>query len=272
MNKTLNSRQSTILRSMAYGQRYALSEVTKLFKKAASAATLRRDLEALCKEEHLTMEGEKKGATYTITVKGLLHAPYDPKSYFNEPIDRRGAKTEYFLTLFDQFPTSLFTKEEVAQMDKASKQYQKKLNVPETIARKELERFVIELSWKSSRIEGNTYSLLDTERLIKEGKEATGHSKEEAIMILNHKKAFQFILESTEHWMHPKLHELEDVHRLLISDMHVSSGLRKTIVGILGSAYKPLSVHSQIREELESLFRAVERAKDIYTKAFMLLL
>lgn len=56
--------------------------------------------------------------------------------------------------------------------------------------KKELERLIIELSWKSSRIEGNTYTLLDTEKLILENKEAIGHNKDEARMILSHKDAF----------------------------------------------------------------------------------
>ena len=65
--------------------------------------------------------------------------------------------------------------------------------------RRELERFTIELSWKSSQIEGNTYSLLETEELIKNKKEAKGHDKNEAIMILNHKNAFDTILEKRNH-------------------------------------------------------------------------
>ena len=56
------------------------------------------------------------------------------------------------------------------------------------IIKKEFERLTVELSWKSSQIEGNTYSLIDTEILIKENKEAEGHKKEEAVMILNHKR------------------------------------------------------------------------------------
>jgi len=52
------------------------------------------------------------------------------------------------------------------------------------LLKRELERFVIELAWKSSKIEGNTYSLLETESLIKEQKEAVGKSRDEAIMIL----------------------------------------------------------------------------------------
>lgn len=53
---------------------------------------------------------------------------------------------------------------------------------------KELERLAIDLSWKSSQIEGNTYSLLETERLLKDKETASGKTKEEAIMLLNHKR------------------------------------------------------------------------------------
>jgi Fic family protein len=60
-------------------------------------------------------------------------------------------------------------------------------------AQRELERFVIELSWKSSKIEGNTYTLLDTEQLLREDIEAPGHSHAEAVMILDHKHAFDYI-------------------------------------------------------------------------------
>ena len=60
---------------------------------------------------------------------------------------------------------------------------------------KEMERLGIDLSWKSSQIEGNTYSLLETERLLKEKQTASGKTKEEAVMLLNHKDALDFILD-----------------------------------------------------------------------------
>ena len=62
--------------------------------------------------------------------------------------------------------------------------------------RKEMERLGIDLSWKSSQIEGNTYSLLETERLLRESKTADGKTKEEAVMLLNHKDALRFVLDN----------------------------------------------------------------------------
>ena len=65
---------------------------------------------------------------------------------------------------------------------------------PKNVIQKEFDRITVEFSWKSSQIEGNTYSLLDTEKLIKDKVLANGHSQEEAIMIFNHKRAMDFIL------------------------------------------------------------------------------
>ena len=65
--------------------------------------------------------------------------------------------------------------------------------------RKEMERLGVDLSWKSSQIEGNTYNLLETERLLLEKEEAKGKTKEEAIMLLNHKEALDFILDNPDY-------------------------------------------------------------------------
>ena len=271
MPETLNQRQNQLLQSMSYENKYALSDLLKILSEKTSPATLRRDLTLLNKRGYLAKEGQRKGTRYRLTITGLLNTLYDPIAYYSQPIDTRGGRKDYFLSVFEKFPPHLFSEKDLKRLDQATEHYRKKRIVSEVVANKELERFVIELSWKSSRIEGNTYTLLDTERLLKEGKEAVGHTREEAVMILNHKKAFNFILENLEDWKTPKLRDVEDVHRQLVTDLNVNFGLRKGMVGILGSSYHPLSVPSQIREELEALLRAVGRAKDVYTKALMML-
>ena len=75
--------------------------------------------------------------------------------------------------------------------------------------KKELERLSIDLSWKSSQIEGNTYSLLETERLLKEKETASGKTKDEAIMLLNHKEALDFIIENPMYVTPLTLHMIE---------------------------------------------------------------
>ncbi|MBI5469927.1 Fic family protein [Candidatus Kaiserbacteria bacterium] len=136
---------------------------------------------------------------------------------------------------------------------------------------KEQERFVIELSWKSSRIEGNTYTLLDTERLIREGVEAPGHTKDEAKMIINHKKAFQYILSTKGSRTFLDRHFVEDIHRILVEEMGISHGFRKGVVGVTGSSYRPLDVPAQLEEETDALCQAAAKTKDPYSQALLML-
>jgi len=146
-------------------------------------------------------------------------------------------------------------------------------NLTDTIYKKELERFVIELSWKSSKIEGNTYSLLDTEKLIKDGIESIGHSRDEAIMILNHKNAFNYIIENknnVNNLLSKK--SLEQIHYLLIKDLGVRHGLRKTGVGITGTFYKPISLVSQLEEQIDLFIKCLHNLSNPYAQALIALL
>jgi len=70
----------------------------------------------------------------------------------------------------------------------------------------------IDLSWKSSQIEGNTYSLLETERLLKEKETESGKTTEEAIMLLNHKEAIDFIVENPDYLIPLSVPKIEDIH------------------------------------------------------------
>ena len=129
---------------------------------------------------------------------------------------------------------------------------------------KELERFVIELSWKSSKIEGNTYTLLDTERLIREGIPAADRSRDETTMILNHKKAFDFALAHKDMYRGDLTHaSIEHIHRLLVEDLRIEIGLRRAPVGITGTVYRPLENQFQIREAMERCFASSKRT-DIF--------
>lgn len=106
--------------------------------------------------------------------------------------------------------------------------------------KKELERLAIDLSWKSSQIEGNTYSLLETERLLKEKETAVEKTKEEAIMLLNHKEAIDFIVENPDYLISLSISKIEDIHSLLTKELGVDRHIRKRRVGISGTNYRPL--------------------------------
>jgi Fic family protein len=115
----------------------------------------------------------------------------------------------------------------------------------------ELERLAIDLSWKSSQIEGNTYSLLETERLLKDRETASGKTKEEAVMLLNHKEAIDFIVANPDYLETLTVAKLEGIHSLLIKDLGVDKNIRKRRGGITGTNYRPLDNEFQIREALE---------------------
>ena len=122
----------------------------------------------------------------------------------------------------------------------------------------------------TSKIEGNTYTLLDTEKLLKDGIHSITHTRDEAMMILNHKKAFEYILDLKKHRKSIVLfRELENIHRILMENLGVDHGIRKGAVGITGSTYLPLSIASTIEEQTKRLLDVVQKKKDPYSKALI---
>jgi Fic family protein len=125
----------------------------------------------------------------------------------------------------------------------------------------------IELAWKSSKIEGNTYTLLDTERLLKDNVSATGKSAAETQMILNHKTALDFILQDPEYFKELTIRKIEMLHQLLTDKLGVEKGIRQGMVGIVGTDYKPLDNAYQIKEALQELVDVVNKEENPLTKA-----
>lgn len=274
-DKNLNQRQKVILGLLRSGNEYVLSDIKEFFNEPnqPSSATLRRDVSELCNAGYLKRSGNRKSSRYALSLFGMLCAPIDPHQYCLIDVDKRLGNTTFNFSLFQNISNDIFLKGDLEKMGQATKAFAtKSKGASDTIKQKELERFVIELSWKSSKIEGNTYTLLDTERLIKDGIEASGHTKAEAIMILNHKKAFQYILKHTGAYKKISILLIEDIHRILVEGLGVSFGLRKKQIGITGSSYVPLSVPSQIREAIEDLCAAIAKMKDPYSKALLALL
>lgn len=136
---------------------------------------------------------------------------------------------------------------------------------------KEFERLAIDLSWKSSQIEGNTYSLLETERLLKEKETAAGKTKDEAVMLLNHKAALDFMLEQPDYVQPLSIAKIEDIHSLLIKDLNISRNIRHRRVGITGTNYQPLDNEHQIKDALETMCALINGRKNVFEKALLAL-
>lgn len=238
-----------------------------------SRETLVRELNALIKEDAVEKIGKGRGITYQKKGVHPLLVPLNVDVYLAKDVDVRAPKPILFT--FDMFPklADILTAKEVDELTRENEKYRARIkSMPPVLLQKELERITIELSWKSSKLEGNTYTLLDTEALIKENKEAAGHSKEEAVMILNHKKALDYILKNKEKFKALSLRGIEDVHRLLVDGLNIHFGLRSRAVGITGTAYRPLDNQHQIAEAVEKAASEINKMKDAWSKALAALL
>lgn len=143
-----------------------------------------------------------------------------------------------------------------------------------TYARMILDRLLIDLSWNSSRLEGNTYSLLDTKRLIAFGKMAEGKDRLEAQMILNHKDAIEFLVESAQE-IGVNRYTMLNLHALLannlLSDPMAEGRLRKIPVGIGGSVFHPLEVPQLIEEYFLQILDTTNAIQDPFEQSFFLM-
>ncbi len=237
-------------------------------------ATVKRSIQVLLSDNLIVALGKGKGTKYEISRSYELLIPINPDKYFQKEIDEREIKADFDLNLIsDQLKgISLFSDQEHAFLDQLQSTFKKNTEVlaPQEFKR-EFERLAIDLSWKSSQIEGNTYSLLETERLLKEQETASGKTKDEAIMLLNHKAAMDFILEHPNYIQPLSLAGIEDIHSLLIKDLNVARNIRKRRVGITGTNYRPLDNEFQIRESLQSMCVFINGRNDIFEKALMAL-
>lgn len=235
-----------------------------------SRVTVVRDLKALLRAKLIIPKGKGRGLRYVEEIKNDILQYIDVDEYFKKSPDERSVKSPHFNFEVFKKLNNLFTGNELDELNNLVENYRKRVKkLSPVILKKEFERLMIELSWKSSQIEGNTYSLLDTEILIKEHKEAKGHEKEEAIMILNHKKALDYIMDKKSGFKNITLRKIENIQRLLIKDLSISHGLRRKPVGIVGTKYKPLDNEYQIREALEKMTRTIRGSEDIFSKAIL---
>jgi len=143
-----------------------------------------------------------------------------------------------------------------------------------TYAKQILNRLLIDLAWNSSRLEGNTYSLLDTRRLLDFGEVAQGHEQREAQMILNHKDAIEFLVANADEIGFNRYTVL-NLHALLannlLADPTAVGRLRHIAVGIEGSAFHPLEVSGQIEESFNQLLATAAAIRDPFEQAFFMM-
>lgn len=140
-----------------------------------------------------------------------------------------------------------------------------------THLRQVMNRLLIDLSWNSSRLEGNTYSLLETQRLLELGESAEGKATEETQMILNHKAAIEMLADQAgeigfNRYTVCNLHALLSDN--LLSDPGACGRIRSCPVGVSGTVYHPLGVPQQIEERFEQILSKAGAIEDPFEQAF----
>jgi Fic family protein/predicted transcriptional regulator len=236
--------------------------------------TMKRYLQDLIQQEFVVPTGKNKARRYSISLSYDVLRSIDVDEYFAKEIDERVIQSTYNSQLINKTlrKIALFTTPEIETLNKllhVFKSNTSKLSKEEY--NNEMERLAIDLSWKSSQIEGNTYTLLETELLLKEKQTASGRTKDEATMLLNHKEALDFIF-SQPNYIHPlSISRIEDIHSLLVKDLNISRNIRNTRVGISGTNYKPLDNEFQIREALEDMCELINSKTNVFEKALLAL-
>lgn len=144
-----------------------------------------------------------------------------------------------------------------------------------TYSRAILNRLLIDLSWASSHLEGNTYSRLDTRELIEHGKVAQGKATIETQMILNHKVAIELLVENIGTVGFDR-YTLMNLHSALSENLLPNPAdegrIRQHAVDIGKSVYRPLSGSQQIDEALNALLDKVNQITDPFEQSFFVMI
>lgn len=259
-----------------------------------SKRTLQRRLKELVDNRQVKQVGKGKSTAYVLESGSMpaddnrvsLDAQYDSyipiseeareiQSYIRQPIGAR-ALVAYDRQFLERYEPNI-----TPYLDELTVSYLQRIgdtgnaNKPiGTYGRAILDRLLIDLSWSSSRLEGNTYSRLDTVRLIEEGKEAQGKAAEETQMILNHKRAIEFLLESSDdigfnRYTFLNLHGL--LSENLMPDPSASGSLRLREVNISGTAYQPSAIPQVLEESFQRILQKASAIKNPFEQAFFIM-
>lgn len=254
--------------------------------------TLQRRLRELIIQKKVTASGTGRATRYTLAGTYIYTEPDNMVSepteslqlsadarklqwLISQPSQKReptGYRRE-FLENYKPNISSYLTKQEMKWLSTLGATAQ--MQAPAgTYAKQILQRLLIDLSWNSSRLEGNTYSLLDTQRLLDNGIPANTKSASEAQMILNHKDAIEFIVNNPvdvgfNRYSILSLHAL--LSNNLLPDPAASGRLRIHGVGIAGSVYTPPATPQLIEELFDSMLQKADQIKDPFEQAFFIM-
>jgi len=266
--------ESEIIRFIKEKRRCSSKEIFDGLTLSISYATLKRILTRLNSKNYITTKGKGKGTKYLISPTYELIQSVDMQKYYEKEIDERVINESFKPQVITEVLSkhNVFNEAELTTLFELQKIYD--INTKQLTSneyKNELERLAIDLSWKSSQIEGNTYSLLETERLLIEKETASGKTKEEAIMLLNHKDTIDFLIDNPNYLQSISVSKIEDIHSMLTKGLSVERNIRKKRVGISGTNYRPLDNEFQILEALKNTCDLINKKESVFEKALLAL-
>ena len=271
-------------------------QIAAALKAAIPLRTLQYRLKHLVDTHRLTRQGTGRWAKYRlppIIVTGDLKsgdAHLEAEIEVGIPLSKAGAEVQAYVRQpaekrkpvgYDRAFLDSYRPNVSAYLDPGERAHLLKVGTAEagqqpagTYAKQILNRLLIDLSWNSSRLEGNTYSLLDTKRLIDFGEEAEGKERLEAQMILNHKDAIEFLVGSA-----PEIgfnrYTILNLHAMLannlLADEAAAGRLRRIAVGIEKSAFHPLEVPQLIEECFDQILATAAAIEDPFEQSFFVM-
>jgi hypothetical protein len=259
----------TILNYIAVHPGVGREDIRKEVAPDVSETTMWRTLKRLSDEGKLTVTGKARATGYTIAGSAVVHA------YLQTPYNRRPPKTynNDFLDAYVPDRTFHLSEPERECLHEVGRPTGPALPAG-TYARRIFERLLVDLAWASSRMEGNTYNILETEQLIRFGKEATGKDRKEAVMILNHKEAIQYLVNNLGE-IGINRQDICNIHALLsdglLIDPAMAGRLRRLPAGISHSSYTPLEDEFTIEEEFRIIIEKAGAITDPFEQSFFLL-
>lgn len=246
-----------LIKTKSYVKLSDIADAAQLPQSSANRRAIQRALANLLKQHLIEAKGKARARLYFLQT--AISAELLPISYNSNFLnDYEPNKTFYLGSAI---------REELHQLGKA----EDTARPAGTYARNIFNKLLIDLSWNSSRLEGNTYSLLETKRLIELGENTEGKDITETQMILNHKAAIEYIIESADE-KNMSAHEIYSIHALLsdnlLGDSSASGRLRKISVGISGTTYQPIDNPHLLEEYFHIFIKKFNLIKDPFEQSF----
>lgn len=285
MPKQISEKElGAVLRAAAkYPAGGSIEDIAAALKEKLSRRTLQRRLALLVKLKRVIVEGRARGSRYR-EVPHIVEASFEethirvsPKAEIirkavRKPVQNR-RPVGYKRAFLDAYrPNKTFylpaeTRQRLLDLGRS----QDVVRPAGTYARQIYGRLLIDLSWNSSRLEGNTYSLLETERLLELGEAAEGKDAREGQMILNHKDAIELLVEQGPEVGFNR-YTILNLHALLsnnlLADPQACGRLRAKPVGIVGTVFHPLEIPQLIEECFERILDTAAAIADPFEQAF----